>query len=87
MLGAALEDGLGITRGDEATVTASTLEMWMLKHGGDLGTDADYFLSSNTVSGAAAASGFWPMISWPAVQLLVKSGGTSGSLVVNATDD
>jgi len=78
---------LGVQVLIEATVAASTLEMWMLKAGGDPSLDASYFLSSNTVSGATAGSTYWPMISWPAIQLRAKSGGTSGSLIINAAAD
>lgn len=72
----------------EAAIAATTIEMWMSKIGAtDLTADASYFLSSNTFSGAAAGSTYWPMVSWPAVQFRVKSGGTAGSLIVNATAD
>ena len=79
---------LGVQLLVEAVVAACTIEMWMSKIGAtDLSADASYFLSSNTFSGATAGSTYWPMVSWPAVQLRVKGGGTSGSLIVNATAD
>lgn len=78
---------LGVQVLVEATVAACTIEMWMLKAGGDPLADASYFLSSNTFSGGTAGSTYWPMVSWPAVQLRVKGGSTSGSLIVNASAD
>jgi len=79
---------LGVQILVEATVAACTIELWMAKIGAtDLTADASYFLSSNTFSGATAGSTYWPMVSWPAIQLRVKGGSTAGNLIVNATAD
>ena len=79
---------LGVQVLVEATVAACTIELWMSKIGAtDFSADASYFLSSNTFSGATAGSTYWPMVSWPAVQLRVKGGSTGGTLIVNATAD
>lgn len=74
---------LGVTAVVESYPANAVLELWLLKIGGIVGTDADYFLyKSITVGGET-----WPLASYPSVQLRVKSGGTSGTMVVNATAD
>lgn len=79
---------LGLQLLVEAAIAASTIEVWMASAAAtDYTLDASFFLSSMTFSGAAAGSTYFPLISWPAVQLRVKSGGTSGSLIVNASAD
>jgi hypothetical protein len=79
---------LGVMLLIEAAIAASTVEVWMASATAtDYTADVSFFLSSNTLSGAAAASAIFAMASWPAVQLRVKSGGTAGSLIVNASSD
>lgn len=74
---------LGVTCMLEALVATATAELWLLKANGTIGTDADYFFSGlSTTVGAT-----WPLASWPAAQIRVKSGGTSGTCTVNASAD
>jgi hypothetical protein len=71
----------------EAVVAASVLELWLLKVGGDPTADADHFFSGLTLTGAAAGQALWSLSNWAGAQLRAKSGGTAGSLVVNASAD
>lgn len=76
---------LAVTVLIEGVVAACTLELWLLKGGGNPATSTDYFISSNTLSGATAGSVTWPLANWPAAQIRVKGGSTGGNLLVNAS--
>lgn len=67
------------------TAAGAVTELWLLKVGGDPTADADYFLSSNTLTGVGGTS--WPLASWRGAQLRVKSAGAAGSVVVSAMGD
>lgn len=66
------------------TATGASLELWVLKVGGDPTNDAHYFNSGKSIS---AGSDTWPLASWPGAQLRAKSGGVSGALVASGTAD
>lgn len=73
---------LGVTVLEEAKVATATVELWLLKQGGDPTADASYFLYASSVGSATT-----PLASYPGAQLRVKSGGTAGSHIINASAD
>lgn len=74
---------LGVTVLIEAPVASAIVELWLLSAGSDPSLPGSYFLYK-TVSGSGDT---FPLASWPAAQVRAQSGGTSGSLVINASAD
>lgn len=74
---------LGVTALIEALVASATVELWLLKIGGNSATSTDYFYAGKSTT----TGDTWPLASWPGAQLRVKSGGTAGTCIVNATAD
>ncbi len=76
---------LGLTSLLESAPTGATVEIWLPKLGAAVpATDADYFYSGDShTSGRLTV----PLASYPGAQIRVKSGGTAGAAVVDATAD
>jgi len=70
----------------EKKPASASLELWLLQVEGDPTNAADWFYSGNNVT-AANALVTWPLASYPGAKLRAKSGGTSGSLVADASAD
>lgn len=78
---------LGVTIAPEPGGAADAVaELWLLQIGGDPTDDGDYFYSGKSVTSGGEATTI-PLASYPGAQIRVKSGGTSGSLVVNVAAD
>ena len=76
---------LGLTSLLESAPAGAVVEVWLPKIGAAVpAADADYFFSGDShTSGRITV----PLASWPGAQIRVKSGGTAGTAVVNATAD
>lgn len=74
---------LGVTALIEAAIANAVVELWLLKIGGDPTANGDYFFSGKSTT----TGDTFPLASWPGAQLRVKSGGTAGNHIVNATAD
>lgn len=80
-----LEDGFtGVTVMVEQAVSGAIVELWLPKVGAVDETD-DYFYSGRALDEAISET--WALASYPGAQLRVKSGGTEGSCVLNASAD
>lgn len=76
---------LGVTALVEQAVASAIVELWLLglQAGLDPTQDASYFYAGKST----ATGDTFPLASWPGAQLRVKSGGTAGTQIVNATAD
>lgn len=66
-------------------VATAVLELWLLKQGGDPTNNAHFFNTGKSITASGGET--WPLASWDGVQFRVKSGGTSGTMIVSATAD
>jgi hypothetical protein len=73
---------IGVTTLVESNVATAKVELWLLQKGADPTASGSYFLFNSDVGNATIA-----LASYPGAQLRVKSGGTAGSMIVNATAD
>lgn len=78
---------LGVTALVEASgASGAIVELWLPKVGNGVttGIDADYTYSGNFLTSGSLT---WPLASYPGAQIRVKSVGSAGTTVVNATAD
>jgi len=69
---------------ESAGATGAIVELWLAKGSGVTGIDADFFNSGESLLTGAET---WPLASYPAVQIRVKSAGSAGTTVVTASAD
>lgn len=77
---------LGVSAVVESLPASSALELWLLQIEADPTNAGNWFYSGNNIT-AANALVTWPLASYPGAKLRAKSGGTSGSLVADASAD
>lgn len=92
--GVALGSSLGAQSPGLTAVTAlveslglavdAVVELWLLKVGGTPGTAGHWFYAQESLTAGAET---WPLASYRGAKIRVKSGGTAGTVIINATAD